>query len=179
VAPALSEISILGKITSHPRQVGPPLNYDCLVIDAFATGHFLALLRAPQGMAEAIRFGPMGEQSRSIEKILKDPKSCQYFVVSFPEELPVVEGIELFSGIFDVVKIKPTHIFNRVLNPAPQALKDHNTELAAFQKYVTKLSMAESNLFNQLKMQGHVEILPQIFSVDSWEVVSRMAEALP
>jgi len=179
VAPALSEISILGKITSHPRQVGPPLNYDCLVIDAFATGHFLALMRAPHGMAEAIRFGPMGEQSRSIEKILKDPNFCQYYVVSFPEELPVVEGIELWTGIHDIVKIKPTHIFNRVLNPASKALQEKNTELAAFQKYVTKASMAESNLLNQLKMQGHVEILPQIFSVDSWEVVSQMAEALP
>ncbi len=179
VAPALSEISILGKITSHPRKVGPPLNYDCLVIDAFATGHFLALMRAPHGMAEAIRFGPMGDQSRSIDKILKDPAFCQYFVVSFPEELPVVEGIELWQGIHDIVKIKPTHIFNRVLDPDPKALKSSNDELETFQKYLNKVSTAEANLLNQLKLQGEVLILPQIFSVKSWDVVSQMAEALP
>src|SRR5690606_4499899 len=50
VAPALTELAILGKITSHPRRHGPPLPYDCLVIDAYATGHFLALLDAPAGM---------------------------------------------------------------------------------------------------------------------------------
>lgn len=179
VAPALSEISILGKITSHPRQVGPPLNYDCLVVDAFATGHFLALLRAPHGMAEAIRFGPMGDQSRSIEKVLKEPKLCEYYVVSFPEELPVVEGIELWQGIHDILKIKPQHIFNRVLNVPQEALKEDNPTLKAFQKYLTKIDNAESNLFTQLEQQGPVQVLPQIFSVHAWDVVSKMAEALP
>ncbi len=179
VAPALSEIAILGKITSHPRKVGPPLNYDCLVIDAFATGHFLALMRAPHGMSEAIRFGPMGEQSRSIEKVLQDPKICQYFVVSFPEELPVVEGIELWQGIYDSVKIKPTHIFNRVLNPSPQALKEKEPELASFQKYLTKVSTAETNLFGQLEQQGKVRMIPQVFSVKAWDIIQKMAEAFP
>lgn len=179
VAPGLSEISVLGKITSHPRQIGPPLNYDCLVVDAFATGHFLALLKAPHGMAEAIRFGPMGEQSRSIEKILKDPNYCQYYVVSFPEELPVVEGIELWQGIYDIVNIKPVHVFNRVLDPDPQALKEPDSRLNAFQKYLGKISGAEENLFTQLEQQGKVEKLPQIFSVHSWDVVAKLAEALP
>jgi anion-transporting ArsA/GET3 family ATPase len=179
VAPALSEISILGKITSHPRQVGPPLNYDCIVVDAFATGHFLALLRAPQGMAEAISFGPMGEQSRSIERILKDPKFSQYYVVSFPEELPVVEGIELWQGIHDIVKIKPTHIFNRVLDIPPEALKNQDSRLSSFEKYLGKISIAETNLLGQLQQQGEVQTLPQIFSVSAWDVVSSLAEALP
>ncbi len=178
VAPALPEISILGKVTSHPRQVGPPLNYDCIVVDAFATGHFLALLKAPHGMAEAIRFGPMGDQSRSIEKILKDPRMCEYFVVSFPEELPVVEGIELWQGIHDIVKIKPTHIYNRVLNPSDASLREKNPDLESFQKYLSKVSTAETNLYNQLKMQGEVQTVPQVFSADSWEVVSGIAEAL-
>jgi anion-transporting ArsA/GET3 family ATPase len=179
VAPALSEISILGKITSHPRQVGPPLNYDCIVVDAFATGHFLALLRAPQGMAEAISFGPMGEQSRSIERILKDPKFSHYYVVSFPEELPVVEGIELWQGIHDIIKIKPTHIFNRVLDVSPEALKSQDPKLSSFQKYLSKISSAETNLLGQLQQQGEVRILPQVFSVHAWDVISKLAEALP
>jgi anion-transporting ArsA/GET3 family ATPase len=179
VAPGLAELAILGKVTSHPRRVGPPLNYDCIVIDAFATGHFLALLRAPHGMAEAIRFGPMGDQSRSIEKILKDPQMCEYFVVSFPEELPVVEGIELWQGIYDIVKQKPVHIFNRVLDPAEAAMNAKAPALEPFQKYLAKVSTAETNLYNQLKMQGEVHTLPQVFSVDAWDVVSQIAEALP
>ncbi|RYZ75924.1 MAG: arsenical pump-driving ATPase, partial [Proteobacteria bacterium] len=44
VAPALPELAIMGKATSGPRNHGPKLPYDCIVIDAFATGHFLALM---------------------------------------------------------------------------------------------------------------------------------------
>jgi anion-transporting ArsA/GET3 family ATPase len=65
-APALRELALLGKVTSGARRIGPSLPYDELVIDAYATGHFRALWRAPIGLAEAIPFGPMGEQSRSI-----------------------------------------------------------------------------------------------------------------
>ena len=121
VAPALSELAILGKITSHPRKVGPPLPYDCLVVDAFATGHFLALIQAPHGMAEAIRFGPMGDQSRSIERVLKDEEQCSYYIVSFPEELPVVEGMELWDGIRKILGVTPIHLFNRYLDPTKEA----------------------------------------------------------
>ncbi len=178
VAPALSELAILGKITSHPRQVGPPLNYDCLVVDAFATGHFLALLKAPHGMAEAVRFGPMGDQSRSIQKVLQDPTMCRYCVVSFPEELPVVEAMELYSGIEANVGMKPQHIFNKVLHPSQQALSVQEPDLEFFQKHLQKISSQESKLRELLQSQGPVQELPQIFSVNSWEVVEKMAEEI-
>jgi anion-transporting ArsA/GET3 family ATPase len=179
VAPALSELAILGKATSHPRKVGPALNYDCIVVDAFATGHFLALLKAPQGMAEAVSFGPMGEQSRSIERVLKDPSYCSYFVVSFPEEMPVIEGQELYVGIEQILNIKPVHIFNKVLNTPEAAFSVQEPQLETFQKYLGKISKQESDLRNKLKSQGQVLEIPQVFSVHPWEVVEKMAEALP
>lgn len=179
VAPALSELAILGKITSHPRKVGPPLNYDCIVVDAFATGHFLALLKAPHGMAEAIRFGPMGEQSRSIEKILKDPEHCQYFVVSIPEEMPVIEGMELYTGIEDILKIKPRHIFNRTREIPAEVFEVQEPKLEAFQKYLAKNTKQEAELAAKLRSQGPIVKIPQIFSVEPWTVIEKMAEALP
>ncbi|MBV2169811.1 MAG: AAA family ATPase, partial [Bdellovibrio sp.] len=72
VAPALPELAIMGKVTSGPRKHGPALPFDCLVVDAFATGHFVALLEAPKGMAQAVQFGPMGEQSRSIDACIRN-----------------------------------------------------------------------------------------------------------
>lgn len=179
VAPALSELAILGKVTSHPRKVGPPLNYDCIVVDAFATGHFLALLRAPQGMAEAIRFGPMGEQSRSIQRIMNDPAYSSYYVVSFPEEMPVTEGQELFEGIEKAVGLKPEHIFNKVLNPSAEALAVKEPQLEPFQKYLAKISKQEESLRSKLGSQGKVLEIPQIFSVHAWEVVEQMAQVIP
>jgi anion-transporting ArsA/GET3 family ATPase len=59
VAPGLLEIAQLGQITSGFRKHGPQFNFDEIVIDAPATGHFLSLLRAPRGLAQVIGSGPM------------------------------------------------------------------------------------------------------------------------
>lgn len=116
VAPGLAELAMLGKITSGPpRNVGPKMPYDTLVVDAFASGHFLAMLRAPLGFAEAIRRGPMGEQSRAIIEVLRDSKICQYHFVTLPEELPVQETQELITDFRKIVLTPPKIWLNRWL----------------------------------------------------------------
>lgn len=136
VAPALPELSILGKITSGPpRFVGPPLDYDCLVVDAYATGHFMALIKAPQGMAEAVKFGPMGEQSRSIDAVIRDPSICKYVVVSLPEELPVIEALELSQGIQKQVKLKPIQVLNKIISGLSTA-KSGSEEFISFARWI-------------------------------------------
>ncbi len=94
-APALKELAILGKITSANRRIGPTLQYDDIVVDAFATGHFKALLQAPIGMAEAVQIGPMGEQCRSIQAVIREKRLTKFYIAMIPEELPVTEGLEL------------------------------------------------------------------------------------
>jgi anion-transporting ArsA/GET3 family ATPase len=96
-APALKELAIAGKLTSTPRQVGPSLDFAHIVLDAYSTGHFKALLNAPIGMAEAVGIGPMGEQSRGIAETLQRPEITQIYIVALPEELPVKETLELHS----------------------------------------------------------------------------------
>ncbi|MDB2426176.1 ArsA family ATPase [bacterium] len=126
VAPGLNEISILGKLTSEMRNVGIPLNYDKIVIDCFSTGHFLALLNAPKGLSEIIKFGPMGENTSQILKILKDPKKCNYVVVSLAEELPFDETSELCSKLTESWNTNIKIVINKVYNPVPL---DGDTEL--------------------------------------------------
>lgn len=115
VAPALPELAILGKITSGPRQQGPPVPYDVIVVDAFATGHFLSLLRGPRGMAEAIHIGPMGEQSRKIEEILFKSNLCHFHIVCLPEELPIQETLELHQQLRTEFEIEAQIILNKVV----------------------------------------------------------------
>lgn len=115
IAPSLPEISILGKITSGIRKVGPPLEYDSIVVDAYATGHMMALLKAPRGMMEAIPLGPMGEQTRSILQIIKNKEICKYWVVCLPEELPVTETIELQNDLYNETHILPKLVLNKML----------------------------------------------------------------
>jgi anion-transporting ArsA/GET3 family ATPase len=116
IAPALPELAILGKITSGPRKHGPPVPYEVLVVDAFATGHFLALLSAPRGMAEAVRFGPMGEQSRAIDAVLRNPEICRTHVVTLPEEMPVKETEDLVEALQADFGIQPDLILNKMID---------------------------------------------------------------
>ncbi len=116
VAPGLHELALLGKITSSPRKHGPTMEHDQLVIDSFATGHFLSLLRAPSAMAEAVQFGPMGEQSRSIDEWLRNPDFTEIHIVTLSEELPITETIELYHQLEKEFKITAKVILNKVLN---------------------------------------------------------------
>ena len=116
VAPGLQELAILGKVTSSPRRHGPPMNYDQLVVDSFATGHFLSLLGSPEAMAETIQFGPMGEQSRSIDKWIRDENFMNVHVVTTAEELPITETLELCESLQKQFQIKPKVYLNKLLN---------------------------------------------------------------
>lgn len=116
-APALNELSILGKLTSGIRQIGPAFDFDHVVVDAYATGHFKALINAPKGMSEAIPKGPMGDQSRQMTEILKDPRKVKMYVVALPEELPVNESLELADYLKTEFQQVPKFLLNKCLDP--------------------------------------------------------------
>ena len=150
VAPALFELAILGKITSGPpRSVGPPLPGEILVVDCPATGHFLSLLNSPRGIARAIRFGPMGKQSRSIDEVLSSDL-CHYHIVTTPYDLPIQEASELRDKLESDFK-KPSSLWwNRVLNFS-------NKEMLELGKIETRSPLAQQLLqlhkFQQEKMK--------------------------
>lgn len=182
VAPALPELAIMGKATSGPRNHGPKLPYDCIVIDSFATGHFLALMGAAAGMAEAVKFGPMGEQSRSIDKVLKDPNVCQYYVVCLPEELPVRETEELYEQLKNTYGIKPNIILNKAIESAVSAGEFKAAEKSdsqEFKNFVSeqKLLQASRSEFKKRLEQlgGKVEVLPEIWDHEEQNVLEQLA----
>lgn len=123
VAPALPELAILGKITSGPRGIGPDMPYDLVVVDTFATGHFRALLQAPQSLSRAVGAGPMGEQSRTMVEVLKNPQQTKIILVALPEELPVNETEELKNFLKQEVGVSAQIVLNRNL-PIPLAGQD-------------------------------------------------------
>ncbi len=143
-APALRELAILGKITSGIRKIGPSLNFDRIVVDGFATGHFKAMLKAPIGMAEAIGFGPMGEQSRLMTAVVRRKDICKFLVVTLPEELPVAETLELSSFLEEHTGQKPRILLNKLWTPG--------VNLEQLEKLKTKsefLHLVENHLKDQ------------------------------
>lgn len=180
VAPALPELAILGKITSGPpRNVGPKMNYDCLVVDAYASGHFMALLHAPAGMAEAVGFGPMGEQTRAIQKIISDAKICKYLVVSLPEELPVVEALELSEKIEKCVGIRPRHLLNKTFSFNDNELQTTENLPEGFTSHLKKSVEKQKLMKEKFSQSGHVvQCLPWIFKQQTWSILNELAKAI-
>lgn len=186
VAPGLNEISILGKITSGVRKIGPHLEYDVIVVDCYATGHALALFQAPTGLREAIGFGPMGTQSREIEAVLRNSELCQFSVVTLLEELPVTETLEFRESLRSMLGVDVAIIANKVF-PSPVSDKDlrgissaPDSVLAEFSKFVLSTREAQQKQFEKLKRvaAGGLQQVPLIFSSDSIELVKRVGEAL-
>lgn len=196
VAPALPELAILGKVTSGPRKHGPLLPFDCIVVDAFATGHFTALLEAPKGMAQAVQFGPMGEQSRSIDACIRNEDLCQYHIVTLPEELPVTEAMELRQTLKTEFSISANLIMNKLIQTSiPSAsLKEVQTEdsdLGKFAAYIEHQLVHQQEMLQKLQKDDllikddvkskdgkTIKTVPLYFETESWPLVEKVAEAL-
>jgi anion-transporting ArsA/GET3 family ATPase len=174
VAPALAELSMLGKVTSGIRKVGPALSYDCIVIDSFASGHFLALIRAPKGLATSFRIGPMGEQSRDMDRILRDPEHSKYVVVSLPEDLPVQEALELSEQIRNTIEVEPIQILNRVL-----AMPAEIQGSGEFVQYLEDVSFRQQSNKKRLEgRKGKVLELPFVTSMNAKVLIDHLAAEL-
>lgn len=113
-APAVSEISILGKVTGEIREILKP-EYDLFVVDCYSTGHALALFRAPEGLRGAFKSGPLADQSADILKVLKNPELTHYTIVTLPEEMPVAETEEFHEILKDEFNADISIICNKVL----------------------------------------------------------------
>lgn len=175
IAPALHELSILGKVTSGTRKVGPDLPYETLVVDAYATGHFLNLFRAPKGMAGAVPIGPMGQQSRAIDEVLRNPKICVVHVVALAEEMPVQETVDLVRTLREEFSIEPKLILNRVVDvPVEAASSDH-----PFARYLEQTRRRQNEARERLQKTGsELRAAPLVFDEEPRVLQETVAEAL-
>jgi anion-transporting ArsA/GET3 family ATPase len=165
VAPALQELAILGKLTSGPRKIGPPMDYDRIILDGYSSGHFLSLLRVPRAMSETISMGPMGQQSQSIHESLVSSKFCKYIWVTTAEDLPIQETLDFNSKIFEEFNIRPTIVLNKILNlEVPENL---SVSPSAFYNYAKTIKQKEREAEGTLgKMINPRVKLPFILNSD-------------
>jgi anion-transporting ArsA/GET3 family ATPase len=111
-APGVKEILGIGKLAYEARE----RRYDTVVVDAEASGHIVAQVAAPRVIGELIQVGMVREQTRWMLDILDDPARTGVVVVTTPEEMPVVETIELLDRLATETKVHPAAIVaNRVL----------------------------------------------------------------
>jgi anion-transporting ArsA/GET3 family ATPase len=97
-APGLTELVTIGKVwelAQLQRKRAKASPYDLVIVDAPATGHGVAMLRAPRTFSEVARVGPIHRQAGMINGFLRDAKATGVVTVALPEEMPVNETLEL------------------------------------------------------------------------------------
>jgi hypothetical protein len=89
--------------------------YDLVVLDAPATGHALALLRAPQLFSAIARVGPIARQARQVRELIEDPARSGYLAVAHATEMAISETVELRASLrrdigrdFDAIVVNAT-----------------------------------------------------------------------
>jgi anion-transporting ArsA/GET3 family ATPase len=118
--PGAKDMLIVGKIAYEEKRVehGRPV-WDLIIVDSAATGHVLPQLQAARAMMELTRGGIIRSQVEWIDATLTDSRRTLLTICAIPEEMPVVEALELH----DRARVE-THVaigacfLNRVF-PAP------------------------------------------------------------
>ena len=114
-APGVREVLTIGKLAWEARES----DFDLVIADATATGHAVGQLAAPAAIRELAQFGMVRTQLDWMVDLLEDPAMCTAVAVTTPEEMPVVETVELVRNMRDRAQIDVSAVIaNRVL-PAP------------------------------------------------------------
>ena len=111
-APGVREIVTVGKLCWEVREK----HYDCVIVDAAASGHIIGQLASPQAINSLVQVGLVRQQTDWMLDILGDPARTGAVVVATPEEMPVTEAIELRERIEQETSVDLAGIVvNRVL----------------------------------------------------------------
>jgi anion-transporting ArsA/GET3 family ATPase len=108
-APGLAELVTIGKVwelAQLERKTPRSAPYDLVIVDAPATGHGLALLRAPRTYSEIARVGPIHRQAGTIDAFVRDPSATAVVAVALAEEMPVSETIDIERRLGDELGIE-------------------------------------------------------------------------
>lgn len=182
-APSLAELAMLGKLTAPMRHTWYKRDVDVVVIDAYATGQFMALLRAPRGLAQTAASGPMYTHTREIIKLLANPAICEYRLVTLAEEMPISEACEMAGEIRAETGIAPQVYCNRLLDLPAEFPQVGASETAAFLLHMQRIAQRQRTSLAALKRLGSdrggpVRCLPLIPTVDAEALLEGLADAL-
>jgi anion-transporting ArsA/GET3 family ATPase len=116
--PGPRDMLVTGKIAFEERRRDESKRpvWDLIVVDCSASGHILAQLRAARSMLELVRGGLIRSQIEWIDGVISDSRRTSAVLTALPEEMPVVETVELKR---EIAKQRTLHVALCVLNRMP------------------------------------------------------------
>ena len=131
--PGLNETMLLGRLYHTCVLRKPPRDYDLVIFDSPASGHFYNLLNTPSAVLGSGLGGPLIREITKVSNFLENSELCASFLVSIPEELVSSETLEFIPKIMDESPVKLGGVFlNRSYS---QAIKDKLSQLLKDEKY--------------------------------------------
>ena len=112
-APGVKEILAVGKLCWEVRE----RNYDIVIVDAEATGHIVAQVDAPAILSNLVQVGVIRDQTRWMQDILHDQSATGIVVVTTPEEIPVLETIQLLDTLQSKTKVSVSAVVANRVHP--------------------------------------------------------------
>jgi hypothetical protein len=184
-APSLAELAMLGKLTAPMRHGWYKRDVDVVVVDAYATGQFMALLRAPRGLAETASSGPMHTQTKAMTALLSNADICEYRLVTLAEEMPISEACEMAGEIRAETGIAPQVICNRLLDVSGDDLPEVSAGDTAmnYLAHIRRIAQRQRKSLAALKRLGSeragpVQCLPLVPTLDANALLDELAHAL-
>ena len=119
-APGVRELTTIGKVwelAQLERRNQSAAPYDLVILDAPASGHGLAMLRAPRTFGDIARVGPIRRRADLIHEFLRDPQRTGVVSVALPHEMPVNETIEFRDKLREEMGIETDAVVVNQLLP--------------------------------------------------------------
>jgi len=160
--PSLNELTLLGKIWYHEREmVGGAPRFDLIIVDAPATGHALSLLRAPAAVEATVPQGTMRDTCTKIRDLLGDHARTALHIVTTPEEMPVNEAVDLERAAADLLGIRVgTTFINQAHELLPAEALTELAPLATEPEHALALDILRIRQSRVAAGEAHLQRLP-------------------
>ena len=105
--PGPRDMLVVGKIAYEQRRRqgnGKPM-WDLIIVDSAASGQMVSHLAAAHNMLTLVRGGLIRGQVEWIDEMVRDHDRSTVVLCALPQEMAVVEGIELYHRLVDEVGV--------------------------------------------------------------------------
>lgn len=199
-APGLREFVLLGKAWYEARDrsfLFGGARHDLVVLDAPATGHAVAFLRAAHQVSDLL-VGPLRSSAREVYTFLTDPARTALVLVTTPEELAVNEavvlaraarreltmqvGLVVVNAVFPVLLAgEPAEALRALARGGARPAAARDRVLLEAGLFRARREAEQARLLRRARRalpRPQVEVARLLAPADEDEVVAEMAEAL-
>ncbi len=161
--PGLGELLLLGRLYYY-AELSKDERPDIMVLDAYASGHFLSLMSTPDAVLKSSIGGPIQSETQRVKDFLGNQDLVSTIYVAIPEELVISECLDFIPKLSGSLPARISHV---VMNRMPSSPDSSQSEKARefSERHVAR---ARQNLNQLLESQNlpPVTLFPELGFID-------------